>query len=91
MFKYVSVHVTWCAFFRHSSEICENRSPLKRLGDGDSERPAGVSQATDADSAPEARSSLADGTVDKVFQGFPYWHCRREEEQRNDNSRVPQG
>ena len=58
------------------------------MGDGGSERPAGASQATDAASASEAPSSLADGTLDKVFHGFFCWHCRREEEQRIDNSRV---
>ena len=83
----VSVHVAVvCALFCHSSEVCQNRSPLKGMGDGGSERPAGASQATDADSAPEDRSTLADGTLDKVFHGFPYWHCRRDEEQRNETS-----
>ena len=32
---------------------------LKKVAVGGSERPAGASRATDADSAPEARSSLA--------------------------------
>ena len=87
--KFLSVRAAVaCAIFCHSSEVCRNRSPVKGVGDGGSERPAGASPATDADSAPEARTSPADGALDKVFQGFPYWHCRREEKQRIDNRRV---
>ena len=43
---------------------------------------------TEAVSGQWARSSLADGTLDKVFQGLPHWHCRRDEEQRNENVRA---
>ena len=43
------------------------------MDDGGSERPAGASRATDADSAPEARSSLADGILNKTFQSYHTW------------------
>ena len=61
------VHVSWCAHF-FSPLIRDWSKPLssKRVDDGGSERPAGANRATDADSAPEARSSLA-ASLNKVF------------------------
>ena len=69
-----------CALF---SSLIRNRSkPLKdasfeKVGIGGSERPEGASRANDADSAPKARSSLAEASSTKVFHGYHNWDCRR--------------
>ena len=55
---FVSVHVARCAIFFVICQTPLSDASLNWLDDGGSERVAGASRATDADSAPEARSSL---------------------------------
>ena len=49
----------------------ESRRILNKTFHGSSERPAGASQADKARSAPEARSSLADGILSQSLPRLP--------------------
>ena len=74
--------MSWCAhFFSPLIRDWSKPPPPNRVDDGGSERPAGASRATDADSALQARSSL-DASLNNVFHGCHNWHCRRESEWR---------